>query len=149
MYLIGMLVILFLANICMLMGLTNWPQRGREGFAAELLKSVSGTNEGVLDMLVQGKGSSFGTAPIGTYDGVETGKGAYEGWRGHTPNEPLIGPNVDAPGPDNLFIFKNNQCKPECCGASLSCDGGCVCTTPAQRNLINSRGGNRTLRDEF
>jgi hypothetical protein len=50
-------------------------------------------------------------------------------------------------GPDNLFIFKNNQCKPECCGASFSCGGGCVCTTPSQRDFINSRGGNRTVEE--
>jgi len=45
-------------------------------------------------------------------------------------------------------MFKNNQCKPECCGASFSCDGGCVCTTPEQRDLINQRGGNRTQPDD-
>lgn len=147
MYLVGMLVILFLANICMLLGMTNWPQRSREGFASTLLSRA--TNEGFMDTLVPGKGSQFGTAPMGTYDGVNVGKGAYEGWRGTAPNEPLAGPNADSPDLDNLFIFKNNQCKPECCGATLSCDGGCVCTTPDQRNLINSRGGNRSPRDEF
>jgi dTDP-4-amino-4,6-dideoxygalactose transaminase len=47
-------------------------------------------------------------------------------------------------GPDNLFMFKNNQCKPECCGASFSCGSGCVCTTAKQRDFIASRGGNRT-----
>ena len=149
MYLIGMLVLLFLANICMLLGMTNWPQRTREGFAAGLFDSsnMSGT-EGFVDTLVKSNSSGFGTAPIGTYDGVNVGTGAYQGWRGTAPNEPLAGPNVEV-GPDNLFIFKNNQCKPDCCGATLSCDGGCVCSTPAQRDLINSRGGNRTARDEF
>jgi hypothetical protein len=52
-------------------------------------------------------------------------------------------------GPDNLFYFKNNECKPECCGATLSCDGGCVCTTPEQRDFINTRGGNRKHDDGF
>lgn len=70
-----------------------------------------------------------------------------QGFKMRTPNEPLAGPPVQV-GPDNLFIFKNNQCKPECCGATLSCDGGCVCTTPDQRNFINTRGGNR-LSGEF
>jgi hypothetical protein len=149
-YLVGMLVLLFLANICMLMGMTNWPQRSREGFASILLNSMSGT-EGFMDTLVSGSGpgGKFATAAIGSYDGTNPGSGAYEGWRGTLPNEPLNGPNVDTPDQDNLFIFKNNQCKPECCGATLSCDGGCVCTTPDQRNLINSRGGNRSKGDEF
>jgi len=145
-YLIGMLVLLFLANLCMLLGMTNWPQRSNEGFASCLLKKKS--SEGFMDML-GGPGGKFATAPIGSYDGTNPGSGAYEGWRSTLPNEPLIGPNVDSPDLDNLFIFKNNQCKPECCGATLSCDGGCVCTTPAQRNLINGRGGNRSVGDEF
>ena len=181
MYLVGMLVILFLANICMLLGMTNWPQRTRERFTERFLNEEEKLKEGFfneeeeklkegffneeeekkadpfegempesfINYLVQGSGSNFGTASIGMYDGVNVGTGAYQGWRGTSPNEPLAGPNVDAVGPDNLFIFKNNQCKPSCCGATLSCDGGCVCTTPAQRNLINSRGGNRTLKDEF
>jgi len=103
--------------------------------------------ENFMDTLVQDGESQYGTAPVGAYDGVNVGSGAYQGWRSTLPNEPLVGPNVDAPGLDNLFIFKNNQCKPECCGATLSCDGGCVCTTPDQRNLINSRGGNRLTGD--
>lgn len=190
MYLVGMLVLLFLANICMLMGMTNWPQRTTEGFAAQMVKRntpapkapaprapapvraapvraapakaapVQRTQpegpmmmtatvgmEGFMDTLVDADGSHYATAPLGAYDGVNVGTSAYQGWRSTLPNEPLMGPNVDAPGLDNLFIFKNNQCKPECCGASLSCDGGCVCTTPDQRNLINSRGGNRLTGD--
>lgn len=145
MYLVGMLVLLFLANICMLLGMTNWPQRTRRGLAMEMFKNHE-KKEGFMNSLENG---TFATSPIGTYDGVSVGKNAYEGWRSTLPNEPLVGPNVDAPGPDNLFIFKNNQCKPECCGATLSCDGGCVCSTPAQRNLINSRGGNANPHGDF
>ncbi len=69
-------------------------------------------------------------------------------YRNTMPNEPLMGPAFEV-GPDNLFMFKNNQCKPECCGASYACDGGCVCSTPDQRKLINMRGGNRTVEDGF
>jgi hypothetical protein len=130
MYLVGMLVLLFLANLFMLMGMTNWPSSVSEGFTSELIQS--GT-------------SRFGTDAIGPYDGMDYGAklpAASGGWRGKLPNEPLTGPAIEV-GPDNLFIFKNNQCKPECCGATLSCDGGCVCSTPEQRELINTRGGNR------
>lgn len=82
--------------------------------------------------------------PIGAYDGVKLPTGnSVSQWRYTAPNEPLMGPAFE-PGPDSLFMFKNNQCKPECCGSSFSCGGGCVCTTPDQRQYIAARGGNRT-----
>ena len=143
-YLVGMLALLFLANLFMLMGMTNWPQRVRENFAADLVASKKSgvVGEGFTDMLSPG---GFATAPIGSYDGRDMAAGlpaAAQGFRMNHPDEPLAGPAIEV-GPDNLFIFANNQCKPECCGATLSCDGGCVCSTPQQRNFINSRGGNR------
>ena len=183
MYLIGMLVVLFLANLAMLAGMTNWPQRTREGFAtdmaagkvkpgqAEAMGNISpykgltkghgnaaqgvayraGSNPAINnreffeDMLVSAGGSAFATAPVGSYDGLNLAAGlppAAQGFRANHPNEPLLGPPVEI-GPDNLFYFKNNQCKPECCPATLACDGGCVCTDPSQRNFISERGGNR------
>ena len=82
--------------------------------------------------------------PMGQYDGVKLSTGnTISDWRYTAPNEPLTGPAFE-PGDDALFMFKNNQCKPECCGASFSCGGGCVCTTPQQRQYIAGRGGNRT-----
>ncbi len=196
MYLIGMLVLLFLANIAMLMGMTNWPQATREGFAAALIKGkqpmLSGTGameqfanqekkpmlSGAMEQfanpspaLTQGAThvntkkvggatvepfmdnltAGFATAPIGSWDGRNLAAGlppAAQGFRANHPDEPLAGPPVEI-GPDNLFYFKNNQCKPECCGATLSCDGGCVCTTEKQRSYVNSRGGNRLHDDGF
>jgi hypothetical protein len=164
MYLLGMLALLFVANICMLMGMTNWPQRTRENFAATMVaaNSKSGVSnalaatkgrvaEGFMDMLVPAGGSAFGTAAIGSYDGRNMASGlppTAQGFRARMPNEPLAGPEIEV-GPDSLFIFANNQCKPECCGATLSCDGGCVCTTAKQRDFINTRGGNRLHDDGF
>lgn len=148
MYLLGMLVLLFLANLFMLMGMTNWPQRTREYFADSIARGAPGKKavaEPFMNMLESAGGSAFATAPIGSYDGRNLAAGlppAAQGFRANHPNEPLAGPPVQI-GPDNLFYFKNNQCKPECCGATLSCDGGCVCTTPEQRDFINTRGGNR------
>ena len=82
--------------------------------------------------------------PMGQFDGVKLSTGnSVSGWRYTAPNEPLTGAEF-VPGEDALFMFKNNQCKPECCGASFSCGGGCVCTTPQQRQYIAARGGNRT-----
>ena len=54
----------------------------------------------------------------------------------------LTGPYLDGTNntSQSLFMFAKNKCKPECCPASYSCDGGCVCTTEKQREFI-SRGG--------
>jgi hypothetical protein len=149
-YLIGMLVLLFLANIAMLMGLTNWPQRVREGFASSVMgssgsKSGSGSapQEHFMNYLVP---NSFTTDAIGPYDNINLAANlppASQGYKANTPNEPLAGPPITLDN-DHLLIFTNNQCKPECCGSTMSCNGGgCVCTTPEQRDLINCRGGNR------
>ncbi len=131
-YVLIMLGILFVANILMLMGMTNYPSRF-EGFVNYYLENSASTGDAYQ--------------PMGAYDAVRKvpSHGQSE-WRGPAPNEPLLGPEVEV-GPDNLFIFKNNQCKPECCGASYSCGGGCVCTTAKQRDYINTRGGNRTYNE--
>ena len=170
MYLIGMLVVLFLANIAMLMGMTNWPQRTREGFAAKIMREgmdnippytglqwssqsleqgsqfAATKHEGFMDYLSNG----FATAPIGSYDGVNMAanlQGDGQGFRARMPNVPHPTVVIDN---DHLLPFVNNACKPECCGATMSCDGGgCVCTTPEDRDLINTRGGNRLRDDGF
>lgn len=105
-----------------------------EGFASYFLENAGGAKDGYQ--------------AIGAYDGVKLSTGnSVSGWRYTAPNEPLMGAEF-TPGPDSLFIFKNNQCKPECCGASFSCGGGCVCTTPQQRQYITQRGGNRTAPED-
>jgi len=93
-------------------------------------------------------GSKDKYTPMGAYDGVTLPTGNdVSSWRYTAPNEKLLGDEF-VPGPDSLFMFKNNQCKPECCGASFSCGGGCVCTTPEQRQYIAGRGGNRTAPED-
>ena len=112
------------------------PMRPRLASQKEAFANYSGSPAGAKDSY----------QPIGAFDSVRLAKDNE--WRYNHPNEPLQGnfPKFE-PGPDNLFMFKDNQCKPECCGASYACDGGCVCTTPEQRNFINMRGGNRTAPD--
>ena len=86
--------------------------------------------------------------PIGAFDGVALPTGNnVSAWRYTSPDEPLLGAPFEV-GNDSLFMFKNNQCKPSCCGSSFSCSGGCVCTTPDQRQYIAGRGGNRTRPSE-
>jgi len=55
----------------------------------------------------------------------------------------------DKDAPRRMFMFTNNQCRPECCPATFSCDGGCVCTTETQRKMIAGRGGNSTPGNEY
>jgi hypothetical protein len=163
MYLIGMLVLLFVANLAMLMGLTNWPQRVREGFAEHAAATMGSMEpkkeekkerltpdsrtavaaEGFMDYLING----FDTAPIAGddrgYAGWEPGANLppdAQGFRARMPNVPHRTDRVATA----MLPFDANQCKPECCSSTMSCDGGgCVCTTPEDRDLINTRGGNR------
>ena len=211
-FLVSMLALLFLANLGMLMGMTNWPQRTRENFvarfgtdSASLIGSPSsglapfteseslaqGASYLQAQEQVRGQGQSiegfvsnpgnqgsvaplppkerhicyttfpngkkkpaecftdylvdggFGTAPMGSFDGLDLAAGlppASQGFRARMPNVP------HPPG-TTMLPFVNNECKPECCGSTMSCDGGCVCTTPEDRNLINTRGGNRSHDD--
>ena len=132
-FLITGLVLLLLANLLM------------------VYSSRSGRSEGFMGYFLENAGSSglgkYKLEPIGAFDDVRvTPNNGVSSWRGTDPNEPLLGPAF-TPGPDSLFIFKNNQSKPECCSASYASDTGCVCTSPEQRNYINMRGGNRTVED--
>ena len=128
MFLGGMILLvvaaLLLSKSSLVKGIT------REGFASYYLENAAESK------------SSY--KPMSPFDGVGlTCPDGVSKWKCNTPNEPLNGPAFE-PGPDSLFMFKNNQCKPECCPSSYSCDGGCVCTTPDQRQVIATRGGNRT-----
>ena len=105
-----------------------------EGFASYYLENAGGATSSYVPM------GPFDSVGLTCPDGVSK-------WKCNTPNEPLNGPAFE-PGPDSLFMFKNNQCKPECCPSSYACGGGCVCTTPDQREVIASRGGNRTTPED-
>ncbi len=129
------LLLLIAANLLMVYVAPPGFRGSREGFAVSSAAYAAGAKDSYK--------------PMGPFDGVRLVSGdAQSPWRSAPANEPLNGPAFQ-PGPDSLFIFKNNQCKPECCGASASCDGGCICTTRDQRVFINSRGGNRTSDSGF
>lgn len=129
-FLITGLILLLIANIMM------------------VYSSRSSTSEGFMGYFLENAGGAKGKyEPIGAFDDVRlVSNNPASTWRFTAPNEPLLGPEFQ-PGPDSLFIFKNNDVKPECCSASYSSDTGCVCTTPQQRSYINMRGGNRTVED--
>ena len=120
------LLILIVANVLMAYYIPYGIRGRSEGFVSSHLSNAAAPD-----------------ASMGPYDGVKLSTGNESAWRYTAPNEPLNGPEF-VPGDDSLFIFKNNQCKPECCGSSFSCGGGCVCTTPQQRQYIAGRGGNRS-----
>jgi len=50
---------------------------------------------------------------------------------------------------ENMFYFKDNQFKPECCPATYSTSTGCACMSTDQKNYLNERGGNRTFSTNF
>jgi hypothetical protein len=149
MFLVTCLALLAIANALMLYGYTNYPT-DQEGFINYVMGGAyPGVGEGFSNYNLGGAAAGNSYGPIGIYDNVvKTPKSGVSAWRATAPNEPMAGPEFKGPGPDNLFMFKNNQCKPECCGASFSCSGGCVCTTPDQRQMIASRGGNRTAPED-
>jgi hypothetical protein len=131
-FLITGLVLLLIANLLMVYS----HRSTNEGFTSDFLQNPAPSGNG-----------KYTFQPIGAFDNIRiTPNNSVSSWRGTSPNEPLVGPEFQ-PGPDSLFIFKNNQVKPECCDASYASDTGCVCTTPQQRNFINTRGGNRTVED--
>ena len=131
-FLITGLVLLLVANLLMVYSDRSGEH---EGFANYFLENAGPSGNGKNKL-----------QPIGPFDDVHVTPNGASSWRVTAPNEPLLGPEFQ-PGPDSLFIFKNNQSKPECCSASYSSDMGCVCTSPQQRNYINMRGGNRTVED--
>ena len=134
-FLITGLLLLLLANLVMVYS-SSLTMGSQEGFSNYFLERAAQS----------GKGSNK-YEPIGAFDDVRVVPDHGQSvWRGPEPNVPLTGPAFEV-GPDQLFLFKNNQVKPECCAASYSSDMGCVCTTPEQRNYINTRGGNRTVED--
>ena len=57
-------------------------------------------------------------------------------------------PTVDGSsgGPHSMAMMSFNKCSPDCCPSTYSCNGGCVCETKAQQDLLSNRGGNRTPR---
>jgi len=148
-FLIFCLVLLAAANALMLFGYTNYSYK--ESFINYVVNGGGNfaKQEGFANYNLSGAGAGSSYNAMGVYDNITkvptNGKSA---WRDTAPNEAMAGPEFKGPSPDNLFMFKNNQCKPECCGSSFSCGGGCVCTTPAQRDMINSRGGNRTAPED-
>jgi len=84
----------------------------------------SGATEGFSSFYLENAGGAKEQySPVGAFDGIKLSTGnSVSGWRYTAPNESLMGAEFQ-PGADSLFMFKNNQCKPECCGASFSCGG--------------------------
>lgn len=55
-----------------------------------------------------------------------------------TPYLPSVNGNPN--GPRKMFMLAYNQCRPECCPSTYSCDHGCVCTNKQQREYLAKRG---------
>lgn len=124
----GMILLVFAA---LLLSKTSFVKGvTREGFASYYLENAKPTDSR--------------SSMMSSFDGVKlTCPDSTSSWKCGTPNEPLNGPAFKV-GTNDLFMFKNNVSKPECCPSSFSSDAGCVCTSPEQRQLLASRGGNKT-----
>ena len=149
--LISALCLLVLANVLMMSYASPVFLPSAEGYASYMAKEKEEgfekkEEDGFQNYSAAGAKDAY--QPVGAFDGVRLETGNSSSWRYTSPNEPLMGnyPKFE-PGADSLFMFKDNQSKPECCSASYSSNGGCICTTPEQRDYINMRGGNRTSPD--
>lgn len=148
-FLISALCLLILANVLMMSYASPAFKATGEGFVAHMaMDKPKKETSGFKNYSGSPAGAKATYQPIGAFDGVKLETGNSSDWRYTAPNEQLNAPQGEL-SPDNMFMFKNNQCKPECCGSTFSCDGGCVCTTPDQRDFINARGGNRTGGKDF
>jgi len=130
-FLITGLLLILVANLVMVY--SSLSPNSMEGFTSYFLENAGGAGKEYKAI------GSFDDVRVSTENSVST-------WRYTDPDEPLLGPEFK-PGPDSLFIFRDNQAKPGCCSSSYSSDMGCICSTPQQRNYINMRGGNRTMED--
>lgn len=64
----------------------------------------------------------------------------YENTVNNFPNAPSIDGTKDQPQSD--FMFAYNKSSPLCCPSTYSTSTGCVCSTPEQRDWLQSRGNN-------
>jgi len=135
-WLMTMLGLLFFANVLMALGYVNQQASMEETFIENFVNPPLSPAASL---------ASGNYVAIGTYDNLvkKPAHGLSE-WRGPAPNEPLTGPEVVIDD-DHLYMFANNQSKPECCPSSYTSSTGCVCTTPGQRDLLGKRGGNNTI----
>jgi len=57
--------------------------------------------------------------------------------------------SLDNSNNGDMLMFANTPFKPECCPNTYSNGGGCACTTKAQVDLLNTRGGNNYPQSEY
>ena len=88
-----------------------------------------------LDYKVKDSSSKLGNKDVDTVFGTPV---APQGTLSHANNQENA-PDVGG-GNKSLFLFKHNDCSPECCdfgkGTDVSCSGGCVCYNKEQNNKI-------------
>ena len=87
------------------------------------------------------------SAPIGQSSRNDTIQGhtvplelEFEETTNSFPNAPSIDGTKDQPQSD--FMFAYNTSSPFCCPSTYSTSTGCICTTPEQREWLQSRGNN-------
>ena len=86
----------------------------------------------------------MGKGVYGSWETRPQKRGTSVAWR---PQQHDTYKGTAVPLPEGqMFMWADNEFKPECCGSSVSSSTGCACVTKAQMDYINQRGGNRTAR---
>lgn len=101
----------------------------------------------------------MGRGVYGSYDGLRLKPPGGSNWKKYPSNNPLMKNPIFVPQGagvplaneevpvnvprDSMFLFSHNYASPYC-SSSFSTSTGQVCTTPAQRRFINTRGGGKT-----
>ena len=75
----------------------------------------------------------------GAYSGIDISNG--NSWSQTTAPTPLK--PYEAANDNELFAFQNSPFKPECCPASITAAGGCLCLGDKDEKSLAYRGGNR------
>ena len=73
---------------------------------------------------------------------VTDAKKMYGDSHTNTKRSNYVGTPVPLPEGE-MFFFKKNQFKPECCPATYTTSAGCACISKDQLSYLNNRGGNR------
>lgn len=84
-------------------------------------------------------GAPSGGSRMGPYDGM-----SVQGASGWMPNEKVPEGSAPVGSSETLGFLLNPKTSTSCCPSAFNTDMGCVCLSDSDKQLMASRGGNRT-----
>ena len=84
-------------------------------------------------------GAPTGGSRMGPYDGM-----SIAGASGWMPNEKVPEGSAPVGMTDTPLFLANPKTSTSCCPSAYNTDTGCVCFSDAEKQLMSSRGGNRS-----